>query len=101
MCPLPGTGTAGTTQGIHLHWEPRSLNHWAAGEVVSISEMGVGRVFFVLKYFLASLHYLIQNQTKQEKILEDGGKAEKETASLPVLMYKETATPSSCCCCYC
>ena len=51
---------------------------------MSISEVGVGRLF--LKYFLASLHYLIQNQTKQEKILEDGGKAEKETGSLPELM---------------
>lgn len=72
----------------------RSLNRWTAREVwVSISEVGVGRVFF--KYFLASLHYLIQNQTKQEKILEDGGKAEKETGSLPELMYKETATASS------
>lgn len=93
MRPLPGRGTAGTTR---YPLGARSLNHGAAREVeVSISEMGVGRVFFVLKYFLAPLHCLIQNQTKQEKILEDGGKAEKETGSLPVLMYKETATPSS------
>lgn len=44
-----------------------SLNHGAAREVeVSISEMGVGRVF-VLKYFLAPLHYLIQNQKNKKR----------------------------------
>lgn len=90
--PLSGRGTAGTRKGIHLHWERGVLTAGLPGKPRHpFLKWGWGGCSLNI-----SLHlFTIQNQTKQEKILEDGGKAEKETGSLPELMYKETATASS------